>query len=182
MDPEDHGVLRLLLDQRQLVGVQDRKIGDHARGLHALVVAALEPHFPVVLVRVDLQRIHAQPLGQRRHRANVADGSERERGVRLQMNVGVRLNVLVERVGPARIVQALTRLHRVGRVEDVHHVEELLAEVPGRLAGLNPRCIRQRTRAAEEPCNSPSADGRLWPCPSHPQLRCWRWARWHLPG
>jgi hypothetical protein len=116
--------------------VEDREIGDHARGLDALVVAALEPHFPVVLVRIDLERIHAQALGERRHRTNVADGGERQCGVRLQVNVGVRLDVLVEVVGAARVVQTLTRLHRVGRVEDVDHVEQLLPEVPGGLAGL----------------------------------------------
>ena len=55
------------------------------------------------------------------------------------MDVRVRLDVLVERVGAGRIVQALTLLERVRRLDDVDHVEQLLPEVPGGFAGLRAR-------------------------------------------
>ena len=51
-----------------LVRMQDGEIRDHAGRHHALVVVALQELLVVVLIAVDLERVHAQTLGQRRHR------------------------------------------------------------------------------------------------------------------
>ncbi len=114
VDPEDHAVFRLLRDHLALLGMQHGQIGDHARGDDALVVVALEHHLPIVLIGVQLQRIHAQALGQRRNAANVADLRQGHGRARLEVHVRLALQKRVQRVAATRIVEL------------VDHVEDLL--------------------------------------------------------
>ena len=111
VDPEDDGVLALLLEVLVLVRVHHGQIRDHARRDHALLVVPLEQLLVVVLIAVDLQRVHAQALGQRRHRANVTDFGHGRRGLGLPVDVRLGLDVLQQRVAAARVLQLAHQVH-----------------------------------------------------------------------
>jgi hypothetical protein len=100
------------------------RIGDHARGRHALLVVALEQHLVVGVVAVDLLLVHAQARRQRRHAAHVADLGERERCLDLPVDVVAALpEIFGERVAALRVCQI------------ADHLEDLLRLVP-RLGGV----------------------------------------------